>query len=115
MTIEINLNQDNPTVCFKVHDQSYIIVIHHFNKMKQKQSDRLESICLSFDQSDAQGNVLKDGIAFEMELDINSWKDVAPMKATNIDLINAFLSQLGESEKSWLKSQYESVKQSLTD
>ena len=111
MSVIYNLTNEIPSVYFKQSGQYYRLGIYCYNSSAEEMDRYQNVIRLSFDQADEQGAVLIDGKSFEMELNIDSWQDVAEFQVTDAQLINEFIDNLGESEKSWFVSYYQNIRQ----
>ncbi len=114
MSVTMNLNKDLSSVHFKDHKKHFILQTYFYDGSIEEMDSNKDRVRLSFDQTDDSGVVLKDGNSFEMELEINSWQDVADRKAVYAELINEFISQLGETEKQWFKNQYNNAYEKLS-
>ena len=116
MSVIYNLNNNIPSVYFKQSGQYFRLGIYCYNSSLEEMERHQNVIRLSFDQADVQGAVLIDGKSFEMELNIESWQDVAEFQiTTDAELINEFIDQLGTNEKSWFVSYYQQTRQQLAE
>ena len=106
MSVSIDLNSEMSSVYFDEQEKYFVMQPYFYDGSVAEMNDNKDQIRLSFDQADANGDVLKDGNCFEMELEINSWQDVAEKKPVYKELINAFINQLDDTEKKWFKNQY---------
>ena len=107
MSVTYHLHNDQTSVYFDNHDQYFNIGVYCYDDSDEELQTNPNKVRLSFDETDASSDVLKDGKTFEMELDITSWQDVAEMKATESVLIDEFIQYLGESEKQWFQACYD--------
>jgi len=114
MAVIFNLTSEEPSVFFKDHGKYFVLGIYCYDVSIEELTNNANKISISFDQTDAQGLVLKDGISFEMELNITTWQDVADIKAMNSELIEEFLSQLGTIEKQWFYDHYQNARARLS-
>jgi len=114
MSVIFNLMGDEPLAFFKDHGKYFVLGIYCYDDSPDEMQKHPNQIRISFDQTDAQGHVLKDGITFEMELNITSWQDVADIKASNTELIEEFISQLGVTEKQWFYDQYQNARKQFS-
>lgn len=110
MSVNYRLTNDTPSVYFDAYEQQFRIGIYCYDGSKKEMDEYPDVIRLSFDQEDTQGNVLKDGITFEMELNIKRWLDVAEIKADDSSLINEFINHMGDDEKLWFEACYQKAK-----
>lgn len=114
MSVIYNFVSEEQSVFFKEHSKYFVLSLYCFDESLEKMHNNANKITLSFDQTDAQGNVLKDGISFEMDMNVLSWQDVSDRQATNSDLIEDFIRHLGSSEKQWFHDQYQEAREKLT-
>jgi hypothetical protein len=110
MSVHYHFMRDVPSAYFEDCDKHFQIGAYCYDDSTQEMDNNPNKIRLSFDQADEQGNVLKDGCTFEMELDIIEWQDVAEMKAVYYEIIAEFIGQLGEAEKGWFTALYKNAR-----
>ncbi|MCW8931804.1 MAG: hypothetical protein OQL19_16420 [Gammaproteobacteria bacterium] len=113
MSVTMNLNNDQSSVHFTDHEKYFVLHSYFYDGSIEEMDNNKNKVRLSFDQTDENGIVLKDGNSFEMELEINLWKDVADRKAVYVELINDFIDQLDETKKQWFINQHDTAYKKL--
>jgi hypothetical protein len=113
MAISINLQNELSIIYFSQQEQYFVLQLFFYDSSRQVMMDNQNKISLSFDQCDENGAVLKDGISFEMELNIQSWDDISEKEAVYSDLGNDFISGLSEQHKQWFSEQYQQACETL--
>lgn len=113
MSMSLNLNTDFSSVYFVDHNKYFVLQSYFYDGSIEEMENNKDKVRLSFDQTDDSGVVLKDGNSFEMELEMNSWQDVADRKAVYSELISDFINHLNDTEKKWFLSQQQQAYKKL--
>ncbi|WP_198263147.1 hypothetical protein [sulfur-oxidizing endosymbiont of Gigantopelta aegis] len=107
MATSITFHSEQAIIYFSEQEQYFVLQLFFYDVSRQAMMDNQNKINLSFDQCEQNGAVLKDGISFEMELNIESWEDISEQEAVYPELGNDFICGLSKQDKQWFSERYQ--------